>query len=50
MALGAAIGTFSGIKVIQYAHAHPNNVFDRFMLRTRVVPTANGLSLLWSAR
>ncbi len=40
--LGAAIGTFSGIKVIQYAHAHPNNMFDRFMLGTRVTPTADG--------
>ena len=49
VALGAAIGTFSGVKVIQYAHNHPNNRIDRFMLGTRVVPTANGLTLMWSA-
>lgn len=51
VALGAAIGTFSGIKVIQYAHAHPDNKFDRFMLGTRVTPTADGgLLLMWSSR
>ena len=49
VALGAAIGTFSGIKVIQYAHNHPNNKLDRLMLGTRVVPTRNGLSLMWSS-
>jgi membrane-associated phospholipid phosphatase len=49
VALGAAIGTFSGIKVIQWAHAHPNNAFDRFMLGTRIVPNASGgLELVWS--
>ena len=49
VALGAAIGTFSGIKVIQYAHAHPDNRLDRFMLGTRVVPTADGgMLLMWS--
>lgn len=48
VALGAAIGTFSGIKVIQYAHSHPNNRMDRFMLGTAVVPTANGLTVMWS--
>ena len=49
VALGAAIGTFSGIKVIQYAHTHPNNAFDRFMLRARVVPTGDGgMMLFWS--
>lgn len=49
VALGAAIGTFSGIKVIQYAHQHPNNVLDRFMLGTRVVPSAGGgMMVMWS--
>ena len=49
VALGAAIGTFSGIKVIQWAHAHPKNALDRFMLGTRVTPTANGgMMLTWS--
>jgi membrane-associated phospholipid phosphatase len=50
VALGAAIGTFSGIKVIQYAHQHPNNVLDRIMLGTRVVPNAHGgMMVMWSA-
>src|SRR5262245_62458118 len=33
--LGAAIGTFSGRKVVQYVHGHPGNVIDRVMLRDR---------------
>jgi len=40
--LGAAIGTFSGRKVVQYAHGHPNNRLDRIMLRTTVVPDGRG--------
>jgi membrane-associated phospholipid phosphatase len=40
--LGAAIGTFSGRKVVQYAHGHPGNLFDRIMLHTTVVPDGNG--------
>jgi len=40
--LGAAIGTFSGRKVVQYAHGHPNNRLDRIMLSTRVVPDGRG--------
>jgi membrane-associated phospholipid phosphatase len=51
VALGAAIGTFSGIKVIQWAHAHPNNAFDRFMLRIAAVPNADGgMMLVWASR
>lgn len=42
VALGAAIGTFSGRKVVQYTHSHPGNALDRLMLRTAVLPTANG--------
>ena len=42
VALGAAIGTFSGRKVVQYAHGHPSNLFDRVMLRTSVVPDGHG--------
>lgn len=50
VALGAAIGTFSGIKVIQYAHEHPNNVLDRIMLGTTVVPNSRGgMTVMWSA-
>jgi len=40
--LGAAIGTFSGRKMVQYAHGHPNNRLDRIMLSTRVVPDGRG--------
>jgi membrane-associated phospholipid phosphatase len=40
--LGAAIGTFSGRKVVQYAHGHPHNFIDRIMLRTAVVPDGFG--------
>ena len=40
--LGAAIGTFSGLKVVRYSHAHPDNKLDRFILGATVVPNANG--------
>jgi len=40
--LGAAIGTFSGRKMVQYAHGHPNNRLDRIMLSTTVVPDGRG--------
>jgi hypothetical protein len=39
VALGAAIGTFSGLKVVRYAHAHPQNRLDRIMLGARATPT-----------
>ncbi len=40
--IGAAIGTFSGRKLVEYAHGHPGNRVDRFMLRTKVTPGPNG--------
>jgi membrane-associated phospholipid phosphatase len=40
--VGAAIGTFSGRKVVQYAHGHPGNIVDRIMLGTKVKPNPNG--------
>ena len=46
VALGAAIGTFSGRKVVQYAHGHPGNRIDRFILRTSVVPDGHGGALV----
>ena len=46
VALGAAIGTFSGRKVVQYAHGHPGNRLDRFILRTSVVPDGHGGALV----
>ena len=40
--LGAAIGTFSGRKMVQYAHGHPDNFLDRIMLSTTIVPDGRG--------
>jgi membrane-associated phospholipid phosphatase len=42
VALGAAIGTFSGRKVVDFAHRHPHNMLDRLMLNTTVVPVSGG--------
>lgn len=39
---GAAIGTFAGLKVVHWHHAHPNNAFDRFLLGAVVVRTPSG--------
>ena len=48
--VGAAVGTFSGWKVVGYTHAHPNNPVDRFLLRTRVAPSpGGGMALTWSS-
>ena len=44
--LGAAIGTFSGIKVVRYSHGHSNNVIDRTLLGLHVVPAVNGVLLV----
>jgi membrane-associated phospholipid phosphatase len=40
--LGAAVGTFSGLKVVRYAHAHPKNFLDRAILRSQVFPLPAG--------
>lgn len=40
--LGAGIGTFSGIKVVRYSHAHPDNFIDRVILKTSVAPDGHG--------
>jgi membrane-associated phospholipid phosphatase len=46
--LGAAIGTFSGWKIVQYAHAHPTKL-DKFMLHVAAVPDGGGgWALAWS--
>jgi len=42
VALGAAIGTFSGRKVVQYQHGHQGNLLDRMLLRTSVAPDGHG--------
>lgn len=40
--LGAGIGTFSGIKVVQYQHTHSKNAIDRIFLRVRAAPIPGG--------
>ena len=48
--VGAAIGTFSGWKVVGYTHAHPNNPVDRVLLGTRVAPSpGGGVTIAWSS-
>ena len=54
VALGAAVGTFSGLKVVRYSHNHPDNRVNRWLLRAMVEPNDNGgklvgLSIPWSA-
>jgi membrane-associated phospholipid phosphatase len=45
VALGAAVGTFSGLKVVRYSHAHPYNRIDRAILGLQVVPLPTGETL-----
>jgi membrane-associated phospholipid phosphatase len=40
--LGAAVGTFSGLKVVRYTHAHPQNFLDRAILRIGAAPNPLG--------
>jgi membrane-associated phospholipid phosphatase len=40
--LGAAVGTFSGLKVVRYSHAHPDNKLDHFILGATILPNVNG--------
>lgn len=39
---GAAIGTFTGLKVFKYQHSHPNNRIDKFFLRAGIQMSNNG--------
>lgn len=42
-AVGAAIGTLTGLKVFRYQHSHPNNTLDRTFLRAGVeIPNTGG--------
>jgi membrane-associated phospholipid phosphatase len=47
VALGAAIGTFSGIKVVRYSHNHPDNPIDRHLLGITVAPNGGAVSFAW---
>lgn len=44
--LGAAIGTFSGIKVVRYSHGHSDNFIDRTLLGLHVVPMPDGVAIV----
>ena len=47
--LGAAIGTFSGLKVVKFNHEHPNNRIDRILLGVTVSQTSSGRTAIgWS--
>jgi membrane-associated phospholipid phosphatase len=49
--LGAGIGTFAGLKVVRYAHAHPDNWIDKIMIHTKVTPTPGGGGMLsWNIK
>ena len=41
--MGAFLGTFYGLRVVDYAHAHPDNRVDRFFLGAR---KSNGLTVV----
>jgi membrane-associated phospholipid phosphatase len=40
--LGAAVGTFSGLKIVRYSHTHPSNRLDRAILGLQIVPLPSG--------
>ena len=40
--MGAGIGTFTGLKIVRYAHAHPDNWIDNIMIHTHVAPAPGG--------
>lgn len=46
--LGAGIGTFSGLKVVQYHHMHPHNRIDRLFLRASAAPVPGGGAVSFS--
>ena len=45
--LGAGIGTFSGIKIVRYSHAHPHNKVDRVILGTTIAMVPEGGHGTW---
>ncbi|MDQ6635160.1 MAG: phosphatase PAP2 family protein [Gemmatimonadota bacterium] len=46
--MGAAIGTFAGVKTVRFNHTRAGNRIDQILLGARVVPTGNGAALSWS--
>ena len=49
VAMGAAIGTFVGRRMVAYQHAHPNNRLDRWLLPASVGARDGSVSLGWHA-
>jgi membrane-associated phospholipid phosphatase len=47
--MGAAIGTFAGLKTVRFNHTHSGNKIDQVLLGMRVMPTRNGPALGYSA-
>lgn len=43
---GAAIGTFTGLKVVHWQHSHPGNRLDRIFLGASVGPSPGGGALI----
>lgn len=47
--MGAAIGSFGGWKVVRYAHTHPGNRVDRWLLPRAALPAPDGsVTLVWT--
>jgi membrane-associated phospholipid phosphatase len=44
--LGAAVGTFSGLKIVRYSHNNPDNPFDKRLLKAMVQPNGQGGELV----
>jgi membrane-associated phospholipid phosphatase len=40
--MGAAIGTFAGLKVVRYHHSHPDNKIDEWLLGVTIRPAPGG--------
>ena len=47
--MGAAIGTFAGLKTVRFNHTHTGNAIDTILLGMRVVPAPDGVALAWSS-
>lgn len=43
--MGAAIGTFAGIKTVRYHHSHPRNRLDRWLLGASLHASSDGAAL-----
>ena len=47
--LGAAVGTFAGLKVVRYSHLHPDNFIDRALLKSSAGIAPGGAYMVtWS--